>query len=77
MERSSPMAFSQHVHLTSKARMKRYLAEKFCKEKKPEKPPRFRRQKVKAKYSDQFKAEVIYQRFGSYTEVDKIYVSRG
>ena len=32
---------------------------------------------VKTKYSDQFKAEVMYQRFGSYDKVKRCLVSRG
>ena len=77
MQRSSPMAYNQRVHLTSRVRMTGYMKQYFKKKKKPKKFQRFRRQKVKTKYSDQFKAEVIFSRFGSYTEVDKIYLSRG
>ena len=42
-----------------------------------DKPPRFRIQKVKTKYSDQFKANVIMQRFGSLSKTDRVLVSRG
>ena len=54
-----------------------FLKEKFHKEPKEKKPKEFRRQKVVPKYSDQFKAEVMFQRFGSYDDVSKCYVSRG
>ena len=46
------MAYNQRVHLTSRLRMTGYLKEYFKKKKKPAKLPRFRRQKVKTKYSD-------------------------